>query len=246
MPCGVIVGYSQPKTTEMAVAWTPMFIPVSGMKMLDDKPVYQLKDFGASGMQDWGDSIQFLDPNDAHTYLQVVYLDEETYGEEMAGWWQSDGDFMTEVYRKDNEYLAYGTSFLAAFASGEPVTMKYAGAVIKESKTFTYNTDGDQMAAFFGNYLPKDLLLEDITASGMQDWGDSIQFLDPSDAHTYLQVVYLDEETYGEEMAGWWQSDGDFLSDVYKKGKTPVPAGQGFLAAFAGGGEITFTFPAAY
>ena len=241
-----VVGYSQPATTKQSVSWTPMFIPVEGMKMLEGKPVYQLKDFSAFGMLDMGDSIQFLDPYDAHTYLQVVYLDEETYGTDLEGWWDINGDFMSEEFRKDEEYFAYGTSFLAAFMGGGEVTMKYSGAVIKDSKTFSFNAEGTDQSVFFGNYLPKDLLLEDITATGMLDMGDSIQFLDADDAHTYLQVVYLDEETYGSDLKGWWDINGDFMSEEFKKDKEPVPAGQGFLAAFMGGGEISVTFPNAY
>jgi len=89
--------------------------------------------------------------------------------------------------------------------------------------------------------------LNDFTAVGMTDWGDSIQFLVPDSAEPYLFAVYLSaEDGWDEGMVGWWDALGDFTSEEYKLGETAVPAGQGFLAAFTGGGEITVTFPAAY
>ena len=214
-----------------------MFCPVEGFKT-----TYKLGDFSAAGMQDWGDSIQFLDPDTASTYVQAVYLDAETYGEELAGWWKNDSAFVDDADRLDSQEFDYGTSFLAAFTSGETVTIKYAGAVIKEGKTFTYS----QQSVFFGNYLPKDLTLADISATGMQDWGDSIQILDPDTASTAVQAVYLDAETYGKELAGWWKNDSAFVDDADRLDNQPVPAGQGFLAAFTSGEVISVSFPAAY
>ena len=121
-----IVGYSQPSTTSQSVSWTPMFTPVEGFKA-----TYQLKDFKAKGMMDWGDSIQFLDPDSASTILQVVYLDAETYGEDMAGWWQADGDFMSEEYKKDSTPVPAGQGFLAAFMSGEEISITFPAAYTK-------------------------------------------------------------------------------------------------------------------
>lgn len=232
-----VVGYAQPATTQQSVSWVPMFTPVAGFQA-----TYALNDFSVTGMQPGADSIQFLDPDTAETYFEAVYLDEDTYGAELAGWWDPTGDFTSPEYKVGTQTFAYGTSFLAAFTSGEQITFLYSGAVLGEAKSFTY----ESQSVFFGNYLPKDLTLAQITATGMQPGADSIQFLDPDTAETYFEAVYLDAETYGAELAGWWDPTGDFASPEYRLDTTPVPAGQGFLAAFTSGEAITFTFPAAY
>ena len=84
--------------------------------------------------------------------------------------------------------------------------------------------------------------LSDFTATGMDLNSDYIQFLDADTLEAVAEAIYLDEETYGE-YAGWWDFNG--IGSV-SLNDTPVPAGQGFLASFTSGNEITITFPAAY
>ena len=210
--------------------WTPMF----NGDLTSDGTTYKLGDFKSAGMDITSDFIQFLDADTLDSNVEAVYLDEETYGE-YAGWWDFNDVGGTSL---DDQEFPFTTAFLAAFPSGNEISFTHAGAVLKGSKTFSTSAQ----SPMFGNYLPKDLTLADITASGMDITSDFIQILDPDTLDSNVEAVYLDEETYGE-YAGWWDFNdvgGTSLDD------TEIPAGQGFLGAFPSGNEITFTFPAAY
>ena len=226
-----IVGYSTLATTSQSVMWTPMFnagVTTAGT-------TYTLGDFKGVGMDITSDFIQFLDQDTLETTVSAVYLDEETYGSEYAGWWDINDLGGTSL---DDQTFSFATSFLAAFPSGNEIIFTFAGSVLSGSKTISTSAQ----SPMFGNFQPIDLTLADITATGMDITSDFIQFLDADTLETTVSAVYLDEETYGSEYAGWWDINdlgGTPLND------TPVPAGQGFLAAFPSGNEITITFPAA-
>lgn len=197
---------------------------------------YKLGDFKCVGMDGTADSIQFLDPDSLDSNVEAVYLDADTYGDSLAGWWDFNDVGGTAL---DDETFPFTTAFLAAFTSGNSISFTFQGEVLQGSKTFSTSSQ----SPMFGNYLPKDLTLADITASGMDGTADSIQLLDPDTLDSDIEAVYLDKETYGDALAGWWDFNdvgGTPLDD------TPIPAGQGFLGAFTSGAEITFTFPAAY
>lgn len=226
-----VVGYVTPTTDKESFSMTPMFIPVSGFKT-----TYQLKDFKATGMTYDMDSIQFLDPDTTECYLQAVYLSEDEFPG-MEGWWDFTGGYGDDDRLDENEF-AYGTSFLAMFASGNEIQFECAGAVIDEEKTFSYAHESD----FFGNYLPRTLKFGEMSASGMVYDMDSLQFLDPDTTECYLQAVYLDEAEF-PDMGGWWDFTGGYGDDD-KLDEMDIPAGQAFLAMFASGNEVAITFPA--
>ena len=227
-----IVGYTTQSTTSQSVMWTPMFnadLTTAGL-------TYKLGDFKATGMDGTSDFIQFLDADTLESNVEAVYLDAETYGEELAGWWDFNDVGGTPL---DDQTFPFTTAFLSAFPSGNEITFTFAGGVLNGDKTFTTSAQ----SPMFGNYLPKALTLADIVATGMDGTSDFIQILDPDTLDSSIEAVYLDEETYGKELAGWWDFNdvgGTSLDD------TPVPAGQGFLGAFPSGNEITITFPSAY
>ena len=225
-----VVGYAEKATTSQSVMWAPMFNSVVG----SSGATYKLGDFKGVGMDITSDFIQFLDPDTLDSNVEAVYLDEETYGS-FAGWWDFNDVGGTSL---DDQVFPFTTAFLAAFPSGNEITFSFAGEVLKGAKTFSTSAQ----SPMFGNYLPKDLTLADITATGMDITSDFIQILDPDTLDSDVEAVYLDKDTYGD-FAGWWDFNdvgGTLLDD------TPVPAGQGFLGAFPSGNEITVTFPAAY
>ena len=219
-------------TTSQSVMWTPMFnadVTSAGL-------TYKLGDFTASGMDGTADFIQFLDADTLESNVEAVYLDEETYGAELAGWWDYNDVGGTSL---DDQVFPFTTAFLAAFTSGNEISFSYAGSVLNGGRTFSTTSQ----SPMFGNYLPRALTLADISATGMDGTADFIQILDPDTLESNIEAVYLDAETYGSELAGWWDYNdvgGTPLDD------TPIPAGQGFLGAFTSGNEITVTFPAAY
>ena len=225
-----VVGYATQATTSQSVMWTPMF----NADLTSSGTTFKLGDFKGVGMDITSDCIQFLDPDTLDSDVEAVYLDKETYGD-FAGWWDINDVGGTSL---DDQTFPFTTSFLAAFTSGNEITFSYAGEVPKGAKTFSTT----KQSPMFGNYLPKNLTLADITATGMDITSDCIQILDPDTLDSNVEAVYLDQETYGD-YAGWWDINdvgGTLLDD------TPIPAGQGFLAAFPSGNEITITFPAAY
>lgn len=212
--------------------WTPIF----NADVATEGTTYKLGDFKVTGMDGTADFIQFLDADTLESNVEAVYLDKDTYGDELAGWWDYNDVGGTSL---DDQSFPFTTSFLAAFTSGNEISFTYAGAVLNGSRTFSTTSQ----SPMFGNYLPKDLTLADITASGMDGTADFVQILDPDTLDSNIEAVYLDKETYGDELAGWWD-----YNDVggTPLGDTPIPAGQGFLGAFTSGNEITITFPAAY
>ena len=205
-------------------------------EMTTSGTTYKLGDFTATGMDGTSDFIQFLDADTLEAGVEAVYLDADTYGDELAGWWDFNAPGETSL---NDQTFPFTTAFLAAFPSGNEITFSFAGEVLKGAKTFTTSSQ----SPMFGNYLPKDLTLADITASGMDGTSDFIQILDPDTLESVTEAVYLDADTYGDELAGWW--DFNAPGEV-SLADTVVPAGQGFLAAFPSGNEIAITFPAAY
>jgi hypothetical protein len=91
--------------------------------------------------------------------------------------------------------------------------------------------------------LNTESVLGDITADGMDPFGDFIQFLNPADASTTLRATYIDaafalNELGDPEMQGWWDLDIENRLD-----STPLPAGTGFLGNFGSGNPVTIGFP---
>ena len=90
--------------------------------------------------------------------------------------------------------------------------------------------------------LDTEAVLGDITADGMDPFGDFIQFLNPADGTIYLYATYIDAATaldFGDAgLQGWWNLDLDTRLD-----DTALPAGTGFLGNFGGGSTVTIIFP---
>ena len=231
-PFANVVGYATKSTTSQSVMWAPMF----NADLTSNGTTYKLGDFKATGMDGTSDFIQFLDADTLESNVEAVYLDAATYGDELAGWWDFNDVGGTSL---DDQTFPFTTAFLAAFPSGNEISFTFSGSVLDGEKTFSTSAQ----SPMFGNFQPTDMTLDDITATGMDGTSDFIQLLDPDTLDSNIEAVYLDKETYGDELAGWW----DF-NDIggTPLGDTPVPAGQGFLGAFPSGNAITITFPAAY
>ena len=77
----------------------------------------------AFGMNDSGaDFIQFLEDQNASTYLSAVYVDPSAYGEEFGGWWDFNDMFVTSV---NDTPVNAGAAFLGLFTSGNVITFQF-------------------------------------------------------------------------------------------------------------------------
>lgn len=206
---------------------------------------WKLGDVTASGMDPFADFIQFLSPDTANTVLSATYIDVAFDAENgdgdgaLVGWWDFSDPGGTSL---SDEVLSAGTGFLCNFSSSG-VTLTYAGEVIQGATSL--DLSGLQYP-LIANPTPVDLVLGDITASGMDPFSDFIQFLSPTTANTVLSATYIDVAFDAENgdgdgaLVGWWDfSDpgGTSLDD------TELPAGAAFLGNFSSS-AVVINFPA--
>ena len=191
---------------------------------------FKLSDFTAAGFDPTSDILQTIDPDTADGVDFYVYLNPDDYGEELAGWWTDD---LSEQVN-DLEFDA-GTGFLGAFGTGE-VKITAAGEVSQAPVTMDY--EGKTMV-IVPNPCPRAVALSEVTAEGFDPTSDILQTIDPDTADGVDFFVYLNEDDYGKELAGWWTDD---LSEQVND--TEIPAGEALLGAF-GSGAVAITFPAA-
>ena len=188
---------------------------------------WKLGDIKLVGADPDADVIQFLEWDNAGTYLTAQYLDE-TFGAD-SGWY----DVETSEKISDLEFDA-GTAFLCAFTSGNEVEIACAGEVSAAPITITVS----QESPFLANPCPRTITLAEVKLVGADPDADVIQFLEWDNAGTYQTAQYLDE-TFGAD-SGWYDVETSELINT----KTLEP-GDAFLGAFTSGNEITVKFPAA-
>jgi len=224
-----VVGYVNNTATGESASLGPVFkaCGTSGTS-------YKLGDFTVSDMSPGEDCIQFLDPDTADTYLTATYIDSAVYGDELAGWWDNDDIGGTEL---NDETFAAGTAFLCLFTSGNTVTFNCAGEVEKGAKQIVINSE----SPFICNPLPVDLTLSQITVANMSPGEDCFQYLDVDTADTILTATYVDPETFGDELGGWWDNDDIGGTDLNDQ---PLGKGEGVLGLMTSGNEMTVVFPA--
>jgi len=199
-----------------------------------------LGDVTVTGMDPFSDFIQFLSTANASTILMATYVDEATsisvVGDtSMVGWW----DPATFSISYDNEMMDAGTAFLCNFTS-TGVELLYSGEVLVGATTL--DLSGVQYP-FVANFTPNDLVLGDLTATGMDPFSDFVQFLSTANASTEVMATYVDEATsisvVGDtSMVGWW--DPATFSISYNS--QSLPAGSAFLCNFTSTG-VMITFP---
>ena len=197
---------------------------------------FTLADFTAIGMDPYSDIVQFLSPEDASPYIFAVYLDKDTYGEELEGWWDANDVGGTPL---NEQSFANGTAFLVANGSGNTILFQYAGQVATGTDCTIVVPEGTG-SPFICNPTPVELTLGQVTAVGMDPYSDIFQYLSKDDASPVVFGVYLDKDTYGEELEGWWDA-----SDVggTPLNEEPLAAGGALLGAIGSGNEIVVTFP---
>ncbi len=193
-----------------------------------------------SGMVPGDDIIQFLDPTDMSLVAAVTYIDEAAsiglVGDtSVVGWWNAGLD--TPM---DTQVFAAGTAFLANYVSSG-ISMTYSGEVVSGPTTLDLSGLAYPLLA---NFLPRDVVLGEITASGFVPGDDIVQFLSPTDMSLIVAATYIDEATsialVGDTSAtGWWNAGLDTSLD-----DTVLAPGTSFLANFASSG-IQITFPSA-
>jgi len=222
-----IVGYMNKTAPGTYISTGPMFISVGSTNK-----TWRLGDISATGMDPTSDNIQFLSAADANVVLTATYVDAAhaiTYSM-TQGWWNLDLD--TSL---DNTTVASGTGFLTSFAS-VGITLTYAGEVLQSTNTIDLSGMNYPMIA---NPTPVDLVLSNITCSGMDPTSDNIQFLSPTDANVVLTATYVDAAhaiTYSM-TEGWWNLDLDTSLN-----STPLPAGAAFLGSISSP-HVSITFP---
>lgn len=224
-----VVGYHNSTAAGESASLGPVFKQVGSTGAS-----YLLSDFTVSNMSPGEDCIQFLDPDTASVYLYATYIDPDVYGEELGGWWDNDDIGGTLL---DEEEFASGTAFLCLFTSGSEVTFNYAGEVEKGVKQVTIDTE----SPFICNPLPTNLTLDQIVVENMSPGEDCFQFLDPTTADAYLYATFVDPETFGEELGGWWDNDAIGGTSLNNQ---PLAAGEGMLGLMTSGNEMTVVFPA--
>ena len=231
MRCGNVVGYQNIESADGSFSGGLTFLTIGGT---DGQ--FTLADFKAIGMDPYNDFVQFLSTDNAAPYVYAVYLDKDTYGEDLEGWW----DYFDVGGTPLNEQsFANGTAFLVANGSGNQISFQYAGQVATGTDCSIVIPEGTG-SPFICNPTPVALTLGQVTAVGMDPYNDFFQYLSPSDASPITYAVYLDKDTYGEDLEGWW--------DYFDVGGTPLneeplAAGGALLGAVGSGNEIVVTFP---
>jgi hypothetical protein len=228
-----IVGYQTLTASGRTFSTGPTFVTVG-----DINGEWTLGDITASGMDPMNDFIQFLDTTTASTYLYATYIDEAAsianVGDtSMVGWW--DLAFENSL---DSQVFSAGVGFLSNFTS-TGITFTYAGEVLTGPTTLDLSS---QVTPMVSNFLPVDLILGDLTVSGMDPMNDFIQFLNTTTASTYLYATYIDEAAsianIGDtSMVGWWD-----LSFENSLNSQQLPAGAAFLGNFTSTG-VMINFP---
>lgn len=222
-----IVGYVNTTATGPSFSTGSMFISVGS-----PTAVWRLGDIIAKGMDPTSDNIQFLSTISAETELTATYVDEaHAIAYSMTkGWWNLDLD--TSL---DDTTVAIGTAFLCNFGSPD-ITFTYAGEV-KQGAT-TLDLSG-LLSPMIANCTPVDLVLGDLTATGIDPTSDNIQFLSKDTAETILTATYVDAaHAIAYSMTpGWWNLDLDTSLD-----SQPLPMGASFLGNL-GSPNVTITFP---
>lgn len=110
--------------------------------------------------------------------------------------------------------------------------------------------DGDQlMESYSGGPVFKatgstgaTYTLNDFTVNGMAVAEDCVQFLDPDTTEPYLYATYADAENYAAGWVGWWDYDDLGGTRLDGEDAEEFASGTAFLALYASGNEITFTF----
>ncbi len=228
-----VVGYVKTAATGQYFSTGPTFITVGS---ITDE--WKLGSMSATGMDPTTDLIQFLSPVDANTELMATYIDLATatsYGNvALVGWWNLDLD--TSL---NDLVFPTGTAFLCNFGSSG-VEFTCAGQVL--TGAVTLDLSGLQYP-FVANFLPKQITLGDVSATGMDPTTDLIQFLSPVDANTELMATYIDLATatsYGNvALVGWWNLDLDTSLD-----DTILLPGTSFLGNI-GSSNVSLVFPSA-
>ena len=220
-----IVGYLVNTNVPPSYLTGPTFVPV--LSCLQDNPDFTilLEDITIEGMHLSFDSIQFLSPEDSSTIVEAVYSSIPA----IKGWWKLGSPGVESL---DKTPISLSEGFLCNFASGNNITLTYAGEVFTGETSITLTN----MFSVLANYLPVDLKLKHITAEGMHLSFDSIQFLSPDDSSTIIEAVYSSIPA----IKGWWKlgSPGvESLDDI------DFPAGAAILCNFQSGNSVKFTFP---
>ena len=141
--------------------------------------------------------------------------------------------------------LAVATAVVGTVAMADIVSSSVVGY-----QTRSMIDDGDQlMESYSGGPVFKAVgstgntyTLNDFTVNGMDCSADCIQFLDPDTTDPYLYATYADADSYAAGWVGWW--DYDDLGGTRLDGEEAdeFASGTAFLALYASGNEINFTF----
>ena len=244
-----------------------MFIPVGG------GTTTRLGEWKVENMDADQDCIQFLKAEDAtkdvaYTFVSKQFIidnfEPETqeeldeYMDLYAGWWQY-GKWDSEdreTYGADNKAIPVGKGFLTLNMSGNDVVFQYAGEAPTE-QTFVSISGLNPMLC---NYIPRDIILDEMTVENIDADQDCFQKLKTDDAtkdesYTYVSRQFIidnfepeTQEELDEYVAlygGWWQY-GKWDSedrDTYGRGTRPFNAGASFLGLMMSGNTMKVWFP---
>lgn len=232
-----IVGYVNQPVVGQYFSSGNMFITVGSTNQ-----TWRLGDVTVTGMNPQEDIIQFLSPANANTILYATYIDAATAVGVLGdptwqGWWDPTSSF---AVRLDDTMIAAGTGFLCNIVNTN-VSFTYAGQVLQGSTTL--NLSGLQYP-MIANFTPVDLVLSNLTVSGMNPQEDIIQFLNPADANTMLYATYIDAATAVGVLGdptwqGWWDPTSSF---AVRLDSQPFPKGTAFLGNLASP-NVMITFP---
>ena len=208
-----IVGYVNTQGANGATVFSPMFVACGG---------------GNATLGDiTGDFTEYSDT------LQI--LDETLTTSTMYSWIDVTYSAITPVWTSDGST----DDSAVVIPRGAGVVISSSAAVILnagEVETTDVVISCDMGATVLGNPTPVTITLGDITFSGLQEWDDSIQLLDPTlstaEIYTWIDVTYGSNDPV-------WSSDG-----VADDSSTILAPGAGFVLSCANNG-VTVTFPSA-
>ena len=195
---------------------------------------FRLSVISPSAYDSSSDILQLVSAVNARTIDQYVYITAiEADGDtDLIGWW----DTGIETSKNDLTF-DIGQGFKGNFAAKD-VQIVNAGGVNMDATEVDYR--GKQYVVI-PNILPRQVLLGEIVGIGTDSSSDIVQKLNPANARTTDQMVYVSAaEADGDtDLIGWWDTGIET-----PKNNVAIDANGALYANFAAKG-VKLAFPAA-
>lgn len=195
---------------------------------------FNLSVISPSSYDSSSDILQLVSAVNARTLDQYVYITSaEADGDtDLIGWWDPDIEDS-----KNDVTFDIGQGFKGNFAAKD-VALNNAGEVNTEATEIDYR--GKQYVVI-PNILPRQILLGEIVGIGTDSSSDIVQKLNPANARTVDQMVYVSaEEADGDtDLIGWWDTN---IED--SKNEVAIAVNGALYSNFAAKG-VKLAFPSA-